>query len=446
VLPELGPNERRLLLTCARVELDSGHATAVGELVREPLDWDAIVSFAHLHSVASLVHRHLRDHVDRVPVQARRRLLALAHRTAYQNRIFARESADLAADLQAVGLPVIVPKGVNVVELVYGDLGLRPLIDLLFLLPLAGFQPAAEVMLRRGYSEVQIRPPHAAYQWACPKRYYLKEDGFPLLVLHKAEMIDLPPRRHRFTSDRLWPHARFASVTGQKVLTLAPIDQVLYLCLQADNHGYLNRAALGEMDPAHLLFAEWSNNRLVRFTDINETIRHHRHELDWDRLVARARSCGVEDAAHASLLLTDRLLGRSVQPGVLEALSPGHRPRLRRALLVAVAEPRAPRLAGGARAARWERLGQRRQKELFRLIGFLEVAFPGLRAMRAEHREWSSPKLLGMLVLQAANTVSRSVGAVLRAWMQRGGTTQRPAWPKAVGGRAKAQPGPVADP
>lgn len=434
--PELGPRERRLLLACARVELDPGHAGMVGELLSEPLDWDAIVSFAQLHSVAPLLHRHLNKlwDPDLVPAPPRRRLLALAHRAAYQNRIYARENADLAVNLHAADVPVIVPKGIVMAELVYGDLGRRQLIDLLFMVPGDRLKAAGRVMLRRGYSAMRVRPPHAAYQWLCPSRWYLKDGELPVLALLKAEVIDNPPRRHRFTSDRLWPHARPASVSGQRVLTLAPIDLVLYLCLQADNHGHFNRSALGAIDPADLLFAEWSNNRLVRFTDINEAIRHHRHELDWDHLVARARSCGIEDAAHASLLLTDRLLGATVPPGVLEVLSGRRpRPRLRRALLGAVAQPARRLSPRGVVTSAWEGLGQRRQKELFRLIGLLEVAFPGLPTLRAEHGACSTSKLLGISVRQAASTLSRSIGMYMQAWVRQWRTPQRPppAWPGA---------------
>jgi Uncharacterised nucleotidyltransferase len=443
-LSELGPGERRLLLACARVELDPGDEGEVADLLHEPLDWDALVSFARLHSVAPLLHRHLNRLADPdlVPAPARRLLLALAHRAEYQNRIFARENAELAAELDAAGVPVIVPKGLSLVELVYGDLGLRPLIDLLFMVPRGRLEEAGRVVVGRGFSAMRVRPPHAAYQWLCPSRWYLREDGLPLLVLLKAEVIDNPPRRHRFTSDVLWRDARPASVSGRTVFTLAPVDQVLYLCLQADGHGSFNRAALGSMDPAELLFAKWSNNRLVRFVDIHEVIRHHRRDLDWDRVVARARSCGIDDAAHASLVLADRLLGAAVPAEVLDALSGSPRPRVRKAMLGAVATPPGRSSPRGILASGWEGLDERRRKEVLRLVGLLEVAFPGLRALRAEHETGSAPKLLGIAALQAATTVTRSVGMFLRA-TRRG--QDGPRWPTPTGsGRSPARTGATA--
>jgi hypothetical protein len=438
ILPELGPSERRLLLRCARVELDPADEAEVGELIRESLDWDAIVFHARLHSVAPLVHLHLKQ-LDGglVPERARGGLLALAHRAAYQNRIFARENADLVAEFNAADVPVIVPKGIAVAELVYGDLDLRPLIDLLFLVAPDRLAAGGGVMLNRGYTAMRVRPPHAYYQWLCPQRQFRREDGSGMLVLLKAHIIDTPPRRHRFTPERLWPQARLASAPGHSYLTLGPTDQVLYLCIQGDSHGHFNRAALGTIDPADLLLAEWSQNRLVRFVDIREAIRHHRQALDWDHLVARAHSCGIEDAAHSSLVMTNALLGTTAPHEVIAALSTRPPPRLRRALLGAIAQPPPRPSPRGGLSSGWERLGHRRQKELFRLIGLLEVAFPGLRALRAEDPSHSALRLLGRAALQAATTVSRSVSMFLQA---ASGRRWAPRSPVADPGRRRARP------
>jgi hypothetical protein len=426
-LPELGPSERKLLLRCARIELDSPDEAAIGGLVRERLDWKAIVYHARLHSVAPLVHRHLsRLDDDLVPDAARRQLLAAAHGTAYRSRMFARENAGLAARFDAAGIPVIIPKGISLAEVVYGDLALRPLIDLLFLLSPDRMQAAGAAVLDGGYAAMRVRPPHAAYQWTCPQRRYLKQDDSQLLVLLKTHVIDTPPRRNRFRQEILWPDARPTTITGQTVLMLAPVDQVLYLCLQADANGHFNRAAVGTREPADLMFSGWSNNRLVRFMDIRESARHHREELDWDRLVARARSCGIADAVHANLLLTERALGTTVPSGALQALAGYRRPRMRRTLLGAVAEPPGRLSPRRTVAAAWERLGWRRQKELFRLAALVQFAFPGPRTLRAEREGRSAPSLLGISALHAATTLARSITSLLLASFR---DRDAPGWP-----------------
>jgi Uncharacterised nucleotidyltransferase len=426
--PELGFDERRLLLACARLELDPASEATVNELLRKPIDWDALVFYARVHSIAPLVNRHLnRIDGDLVPDRARRGLLALVHRTVYQNRIFSQENTSLVSAFDAAEVPVIIPKGISVAEVIYGDLELRPLIDLLFLVEPDRFSAGFEVMLSRGYSATRVRPPHAAYEWMCPLRLFQREDASRMRVLLKAELISTPPRRHRFTTERLWPEARRAAVAGHSYLILSPIDQILYLALQADFHGHFNQAARGTVDPVELVFARWSSNRLVRFVDLHETVRHYGDELDWDGLVARARTCRIDDAAHSGLALTNDLFGPTAPPQALQALSGRAQPRLRRAVLRRVAqrlESQSP--IGRVLGAGWDWLGHRRQKELFSLIGLLEVAFPGLRALRAENPSRSLPTLLGMAIWQAATTVSRSVWMFLLTAVGRHGAARFP--------------------
>jgi Uncharacterised nucleotidyltransferase len=153
-VPTLGQDERRLLLRCARIELGTEREAEVTELLRAPLDWDAILFFARLHSVGSLLHRHVKRLGDPalVPDRARRGLLALYQRADYRNRMFARENTRLVEAMGTAGIPVIVQKGLPLAELVYGSLALRPLIDLIFMVPRGELMATGELLVSQGYS------------------------------------------------------------------------------------------------------------------------------------------------------------------------------------------------------------------------------------------------------------------------------------------------------
>lgn len=383
--PPLGAGERRLLLACARAELTEPLARQVAEMLARPLDWETLLFYARLHSVGPLLHRHVMasDARTHVPAHGRRGLLALAHRAAYQNRLFAAEHELIVDALAARGVPVLVQKGMTVAQRAYRNLSLRPLIDLIYLVPRSSLRMAAAQLSRLGYARTPLSPIDAIYRWSCPQLVYEGGRAIETAVILQWQLVSWP-RAHVLAMDGIWKRAVRHAVAGREVLVLSPVDQILYLCLQADDHGYFNRVAPRSLDAQQLLFAPWSNNRLVRFTDIHETIRHHERELDWELFVERARASGLAGAAATSLALTGALLGQAAPSAVLERLGEPERYQLRRFAFDRLAG-REGRSAGPLTrvfGAFWLRRRASTQIRLARLIGLSELALPRRRALR----------------------------------------------------------------
>lgn len=419
-LPAIGPDERRLLTTCARVELGDSRGAELDALLQRSLDWEAVVFYARLHSVGPLMYQHLRER-DGIPRDARRQLLKQYQRTAYQNRIFAAEHAELVDGFDAAGVPVLVQKGLSVAELAYGDVASRPLIDLIYLVHSADASRAADVLQTRDYVAAQHNPRQSLYRWSCPQFLFRRtSDELELAVLVQPTLVSWP-RFHRFDSERVWNEARRARVGGREVLVLSPVDLVLYLCLQADNHGFFNRAALPTVDPADLLFADWSNDRLVRFVDIRESIRLYEQEIDWELLVDRARSTMIGEAVHASLFLTNRLLGVAAPEQTIKTLQPEQGPRFRSWLLQGLIGnhgARSPqRLAGSV----WSGVGPRRQIDLAYLLGLTELALPSPRTLFFGDPAPSTAELLGRYAHHTGHAVARASSGLLRASIDHAG-------------------------
>lgn len=417
--PRLGPRERQLLLACSRIESDTDGVARTEELLMGELDWDAVVWHARLHSVAPMVHRQLQrnGHYERLPRQARRALLRLSHRAAYQNRHFAGENRALVEGLRAHGIEVIIPKGLSLLEPVYRSLGNRPLIDLIFLLPRGQDEAAAAILRERGYARRSEHLVHTLYRWYCPQLTLKAFHEISVAVILFSSLISWP-RVHRLENEDLWSRAEQARVVGADTWVLSPIDLVIYLCIQADNHGYLNSVAMGRTQPAELLFAEWSNNRLIRFTDLYETIRRHEGRVDWDLLVKRAREGGVREPVHTSLALAQGLLGPALPPAVLRDLGPSCRHRMRGWLFDAVsggreqAPPPGPlkRVAGHA----WVGLGHRRQIRFAPLLALFEFALPSLDALGCRYRGRSRAALVGIYPLHVLGVGGRMALALLK--------------------------------
>jgi hypothetical protein len=421
--------ERRLLVNCARLEMDAPMASDTEALLHQPLDWDALLLHARLHSVAPLVYRWVNrfQRQMHIPALARQGLLRLWHAAAYRNRLFTREHHRVVEAFDRASVPVIVPKGVVLLEEVYGNLALRPLIDLIFLVPADREAAATQALLRSGYVQKPLPAVDGLYRWCCPQLLFETFRGMRIQALLLSDLVSWP-RWHRLNTPPLWQRARIATLAGGRVRLLSPVDQVLYLCLQADNHGYFNAVALETMPAAELLFAEWSNNRLIRFTDIYEVIRRHRLVIDWERLAEHACAGGVEGAVYASLCLAGDLLGDVVPDSALARLRPPRSGGIRRRVWEAVApqfDPRPPSVLKRAVGRRWRAARPYDQIRLARVIGLIEMVFPGLQAFRDTYQGRSRAPAVALYAERAARALLRSCATVLRFWLSGRFTTQQ---------------------
>jgi hypothetical protein len=421
-LPTLGRMERQFLLSGARLEPSADELAHFRELADSPLDWEAVVAHAHLHSVAPLIHRNLGSiggHRE-IPALARRSLLKLFHRAGFQNRHYATENARLLTDLGEAGLAALVPKGISLVEHVYKSLSLRPLIDLMFFVKPEQLEQVETLMQARGYVLKPHRPGDGIFRWLCPQRVYRVVRDIEIDVLVVWNLVTWP-RLQRWDPEGVWQRARTAMVSGREALTLSPEDLLLYLCLQADNHGYFNRALLDRASADDLLFADWGNNRIIRFTDIRETVRHYEYRLDWDAVIAIARESGLVEALHTSLWLTNALIGPTVPAAIMTELRERIRPpgAVRRWIATGLGDGSVPGRVGlaGWLGRAWCRLRPLHQLRLARLIGWLEVTFPGERELRSRYGLGSDVAVSRVYIAHGARALAQSAVSLLSAYL-----------------------------
>lgn len=422
-LSELGGAERELLATCARLQLKADHRAKLEALLEARLDWQQIVQHARLHSVAPLLYQHLSGTpAEKFPDAARAGLLQLYHRAAYQNRLYEEENGALLEAFDLASIPTLIPKGISVLERIYGDLSLRPLIDLMFLVPAEKVTDVKKVLVGRGYVRDRPRPIHGLYRWSCPQLIYKTHGAMHFAVLVVWNLVTWP-RLHRFETGAVWLRARPTTVSRHQTLVLSPEDLVLYLCQMADNHGHFNRVAADEFGPSDLLFTDWTNNRLVRFTDLHEAIRYHAKELRWDLLVQRAKESDFDGAAYASLRLAAAILGSEVDESVLEELRPaGPRSSLRRRVFdsLIVSENAEPRHERGGQIGLWWRAKRPYTQILLgRLIGWAEISFPNGEALRRHYGLTSHLTGLLRYVAHASQSLVRSLTSYLALWTLR---------------------------
>jgi hypothetical protein len=185
-------------------------------------------------------------------------------------RLIERAAGALEA-LEAAGLETIVAKGAALALLHYRDVGARPMGDVDILIRTRCAEQALSVLRDAGWSPVETGAERMVrVQHATPMR---SPDGAEI-DLH-WRLLDQPAR-----DDDVWEAAMPVEIGRASTLALCPTDQLLHVCV----HGLA-------IAPPPLRWV----------ADAVTVIRTADPEIDWDRLVERARARRVTIPLTAAL-------------------------------------------------------------------------------------------------------------------------------------------------
>lgn len=247
-------------------------------------DWDALWSLIRAGEGQPLLARRLKMAGLQAPTEiaARLRRYALA---AARRSLAGR--ATLASALRATGRPLLLLKGVDLAERVYGNVGARSMCDIDFLVR-EGDIPAFDAHFRaHGYAptpaphEVLMRSRrhhHALYCHADPQRLPL-ELHWRLANDAWYDSIDVTG---------IWARAQ-AHPGLPGALVMAPDDLFLYLCLHLKQHGF--------------------DTPLTQIWDLAEMLNAPAFAFDWPTIWRRAADWRLTRTVEIALFLVRSVLG-----------------------------------------------------------------------------------------------------------------------------------------
>jgi hypothetical protein len=232
--------------------------------------WDAVAGLAAYEEAAPLLYVALRGQ-PWAPAPFVEALRLAYIQTGTRNTFYLAELEKALNALAAAGIPTLVLKGAALVERVYADAGLRPMVDLDLLLH-AGDAPAACALLAaQGFHPPEVEPA-AGLTLAFENELMLLKRG-PIAValeLHWS-LFDSPFYQHRLPLAWFWQSALPARIGATPARILGPEAELLHLC----GHLALHHAGQGLL---------WQH-------DIAAVIVHTQDRLDWDLLLAQAVAC-----------------------------------------------------------------------------------------------------------------------------------------------------------
>ena len=287
--------ENELLLLCTRRDGGAGAASRLCELARGEIDWDYLYRLAKRHAVLPLLYRGLEESAPgAAPPETRERLRVKYRAQATRNTLLSGELVRVARLFGASGVGSLAYKGPALAVQAYGDLALRRFIDLDILVRRRDVARAGEQLLSLGYAKPEgLNASRERFLLRHQHNLAFTRDGGRLTVeLHwevsPASFASVP------LGEGVWERAAFVRLHGAEVKCLAPEDLLLALAVHGTKHLW---------------------ERLAWVCDVAALI-DSRPGLDWDFVLARARSSRVERMFGLALRLACGLYGTRLPDGV----------------------------------------------------------------------------------------------------------------------------------
>ena len=289
-IPSLATNkEIQLLLYGCQIQPSSIVVKNINKLINSGVDWNSLLKMATENKVITLFYHNLLSINNQIfPQIINNNLKKYLRSNNIKNKILTQELIRLINLLKNQNIQAIPFKGSILAVSAYGNLALRQFVDIDILVEKKNIWQARELLLNEGYhnkenltQEQEIAQLESRYVKAYT--YYSPNKGVEIEIHWKLRAdYTLFPINYQ----QLWQEKTYFCLDNQNILCLCPEDEFLYLCV----HGCGDR---------------WKN--LAQICDLAAFIVSHK-ELNWAKLLAKAKQVNCQTRLLLSLALTQNLL------------------------------------------------------------------------------------------------------------------------------------------
>lgn len=296
--------EVELLLLCARGGNDPDTSQYIGRLIEQGIDWGFFLGAALSHQMSCLVYWNLnRACPELVPESLRQRLRTAYNLNATRNLFMTAEVYRILGIFKEYGIPAVSIKGPLQAAEIYGNLALREISDLDFLVHKQDVLPAKEALVAHGFRPYKIFTPEQEQAHINGHAYYdypfISTDGKYLIELHWL----LLPLQSAFglTEQFTWEEVREVAKGGRTMMTFPVEEQFLLQCEHNEQHN-------------------WRGLKFI--CDVARMLEKY-PEMNWGMVMERATRIGRERTLLLTLHMAKELLAAPLPPELKERIEAG---------------------------------------------------------------------------------------------------------------------------
>lgn len=275
--------EQLFILKCTRTFNEDTNHSAILSLILSNLNWEYILTFSQQHGIAPLLYKYISNCGAKklVPEQVYEKLRNIYFHTFSKNTRLFDAMGKLLQQFDLESIDSILLKGSVLAELIYRDIGLRPMDDVDILVKEKQLDAVHALMIENGYHTLEIIKSEFINKYI-PKHHlpqFVKDNNIFEIHWHLHNESD----QYSINIDDLWKRALPYQIGDINVQILRFEDMLMHLCVHLNDH------------------FSFSKTRFTNFCDIAEILMMDR--LNWDFIKSQSKIYKIDEIVYKYVLL-----------------------------------------------------------------------------------------------------------------------------------------------
>lgn len=304
----------QVMVMLSRTTLEKDQISILKGLITSEFNWEKFIKECTRHRIVSICFKNLSAYFSNMtPRHVLDSLKKYYDNYAKRNNALLIENHRVSQKLHEEGIPCLSLKGISLISLVYGDIGLRRVGDIDLLIPRDQVYNATEVLRMLGYeqfvkdldSDRRLRVPNVYNEWRMRWHHHILEfsrpasssnDGLDHFYVELHIALNHPTAGYCLENEPLFAKSITTTHLGVALETLPLEEYFLFLC----EHLYRETRFISHLK-------DGTDQQLSKYCDVNEFAERLGGQLDWALLTDVALQANMKRPVHYTLNVIERL-------------------------------------------------------------------------------------------------------------------------------------------